>query len=76
MTMPQTGLPTLCYIHPTVLRDMASTHTPSRTLPKLEPDTKAQMLEDINARVTEVRRRIGLMDTKDEEVEKMVNNVK
>ncbi|KAF3054145.1 hypothetical protein E8E11_011906 [Didymella keratinophila] len=69
MTIPQTGLPTLCYIHPEVLRGMASTHTPSHTLPPAKPDKTEQMLEDIKLRVAEVRRRVGLMNVDDEEIE-------
>jgi hypothetical protein len=76
MTIPQTGLPTLCYIHPTVLRGMASTHTPSRTLPTSKLDKKEQMLEDIKLRVAEVCRRIELMNVDDEEIERMVDKVK
>ena len=76
MTIPQTGLPTLCYIHPAVLRGMASTHTPSQTLPPAKPDRKEQILEDIKLRVAEVRRRIELMNVNDEEIEDMVDRVK
>lgn len=76
MTIPQTGLPTFCYIHPAVLRGMASTHTPSRTLPASKLEKQEQMLGDIKLRVAEVRRRIELMNVDDEEIAEMVERVK
>lgn len=74
--IPQTGLPTLCYIHPAVLRGMASTHTPSRTLRPGKPHKTKQMLEDIKLRVANLHRRIALMNVDDAEIEDMVNRVK
>lgn len=76
MTIPQTGLPTLCYIHPAVLRGMASTQTLSYTLLSAKPDKKKQMLEDIELRVAKVRRRIESVNVDDEEIEDMVDKVK
>ena len=75
MTIPQTGLPTLCYMHPAVLRGMASTYTPSRTLPPAKPHEMEQMIEDIKLRVADVRRQIALMNVDDAEIEYMVNKV-
>jgi hypothetical protein len=76
MTIPQTGLPTLCFIHPAVLRGMASTHTPSHTLPPANPDKKEQLLENIKLRVAEVRRRIELMSMEDDVIENVVDKGK
>lgn len=76
MTIPQTGLPTLCYIHAAVLRGMASTHTPSRMLLPENLHEKEQMLEDIKLRVADMHRRIVLMNADDAEIEYMVNEVK
>ena len=71
MTIPQTGLPTLCYIHPSVLRGMASTHTPSRKILTPKVGKKEKMLEDIRMRTADVRHRVELMNVDDEELEKM-----
>jgi hypothetical protein len=76
MTIPRTGLPTLCYVHPAVLRGMASTHALSHTLPPARPDKREQMLEDIKLRVAEVRGCIELMNVDDEEIEGMVDKFK
>ena len=77
MTIPQTGLPTLCYMHSSVLRDMASIHRPSQKIAAgRRLDKREQMLEDIKLRVAEVRRRLDLMSVEDNEIEQMVDKVK
>ena len=77
MTVPQTGLPTLCYTHPSVLRDMASIHRPSQKIAAgRRLDNREQMLEDIKLRIAEVRRPLDLMSVGDKEIEQMVDKVK
>lgn len=76
MSVPQTGLPILCYLHPAVLHGMASTYTPSRSLSTTKPTKKDLMLEDIKMRVKEVRRRIEFMNREDEEIEQLVVKVR
>lgn len=70
-------MPTLCYMHPSVLRDMASTHRPSQKIAAgRRLDKREQMLEDIKLRVAKVRRRFDLMSVEDKEIKQMVDKMK
>lgn len=76
MTKPQIGLPTLCYIHPAILRGMAATQTPSHVLVTSKLDRTEQMLTDIKLRVAEMRRRSALIDVDDKEIMEMVKKIR
>lgn len=73
MTIPQAGLPGLCYIHPAVLLGMASTHSLIYAHPASR--SKETMFGEINLRIAEVRRRIEMMDMEDDEIDGLVRKV-
>lgn len=72
MTIPRIDLPTLYYVHLSVLRGMASDHTLSQKVGTARVDKREGIFEDIELRVFEVRRRMDLRNVENDEIEGLV----
>lgn len=76
MTIPETGLPTLCYIHTMMIHCRTLTGSLSRKPPGSKLKKKENLIEDIKLKVAEVRRRIELMEEDGEEIQTLVDKAR